>query len=157
MCDFVQLIPAEAGTYSNDISSEKNHMPSIFLISLTKSSLFSHSKCWSSTCMVYFWEILEISLQINTITFRKELFWGKNAHQRQPFCLLFFLCGSVVLQVSTLFSIQPYKFLHRVADAQLNIRQPLLLEEKSLLREQEGVKSSCSHSDKLSCHRLRIS
>lgn len=73
MYDFVQLISAEAGMYSDDFFlSEKKHMPSIFLISLTKSGLFSHSKSWSSTYMGYFWATVELSSQINIIILRKE-------------------------------------------------------------------------------------
>lgn len=40
MYDFVQLISAEERTYSNGILSVRKHMPSIFLISLTKSGCF---------------------------------------------------------------------------------------------------------------------
>lgn len=40
MFDFVQLISAEERTYSNGILSVRKHMPSIFLISLSKSGCF---------------------------------------------------------------------------------------------------------------------
>lgn len=80
MYDFVQLISAEAGMQSDDFSTEKKHMPSIFLISLTKSGLFSRSKSWSFTYVGYFWATVESSSQINIITTRKERFGEKMLH-----------------------------------------------------------------------------
>lgn len=160
MYDFVQLISAEAGTYSKDISFEKKHMPSIFLISLTKSGLFSHSKSWSSTYMGRFWATVEISSQRKHHYPQKGIIWEKNAtHWRQPFCLPFLICGSMVLQASTLFSVQPYRFLHRVTDAQLNIQQPLPLswKRRASSSRKQAVKPSCSHPDKPSCCQLSIS
>lgn len=80
MYDFVQLISVEEireGMHSDYFSTEKKHMPSIFLISLTKSGLFSHSKSWSFTYVGYFWAIIERSSQINISILRKEEFWKK--------------------------------------------------------------------------------
>lgn len=123
MYDFVQLISAEAGMQSDDFSTEKKHMPSIFLISLTKSGLFSRSKSWSFTYVGYFWATVESSSQINIITTRKERF-GKKCYTLETALLLaIFLCGSVVLKAPAWLSTS--RFLSRVTDAQLNILQPL--------------------------------
>lgn len=80
MYDFVQLISAEEGMHSNDFLTEKKHIPSIFLISLTKSGLFAHNKSWSSTYVGYFWTAVESSSQINIIILGKERFGKKMLH-----------------------------------------------------------------------------
>lgn len=136
MYDFVQLISAELGMHSNDFSTEKKHMPSIFLISLSKSGLFSHNMSWSSPYVGYFWATVESSSQINIIILRKERFGKKNAtHWRQPFCCPFFFVGVWFWRL-LLCLVQLYRLLPRVIDAQLNILQPL--EGKSLLWQPAG-------------------